>query len=516
MIIYDKKVFFALFSVFFFVVFSNTLPLMAGIYIISDLGGSNYISIYAVSFFSVGNALGVPLGIYFSKRVGTVRFLIICLVLFALFSLACAHAANFPLFIIFRLLSGIVSGPFFVLTFKLFGALTPPEKKLRFSSILLTMFVVVPTLGVTWGGWIAYYYHWRLVFYYDFPFILFLAFFIGYKLKGFDPPPKKISYDWVGYFFYFISILSISTVLIMGQELDWFRSPLINLLSVIGVLSGTFFVLWEIYSPEPLLDLKFLKKSVFVFALLNLALLFSVYFGMTILLSLWLHLYVNYTPVWIGFLIGIMAVAGLLPKPLLEHRLSEFDCRIPLALAILFLAISSFYTMFFNVDIDMGRIAISRFLAGFGLAFFLPPIFRLCFHSFPEEDTPQVLVFFQLVRGLASGLGAALYVILWQRRQVFYHERLGSKLTVFSEQTQHFFSKAQEFYLQGNRANAQLEVYLDRQSTALALDDCFYLMGWIMVGLLVINGLSLFLKKEQFCPGNRGSTAESTGDVKRI
>ena len=243
-----------------------------------------------------------------------------------------------------------------------------------------------------------------------------------------------------------------------------------------------------------------LKNIGFLFALVNLGFLFSAYFGMVILLSLWLHLYVNYTPIWIGLLLGIMALVGLFPKQLIENKFSRMDCRIPLVLAILFLAISSFYTMFFDVEINFGRIALSRLLAGIGLAFFLPPIFRLCFHSFPEEKLQNVLIPFQFVRSLAGGIGASLYTILWQRRQVFYHERLGSKLTVFSPQTQTFFAKAEQFNLRDNRAKEQLEVYLDRQATALALDDCFYLMGWIMVGLLILNLVSLLAKKEKFFP----------------
>ena len=51
-----------------------------------------------------------------------------------------------------------------------------------------------------------------------------LALFIRERLRGFDPPPKQTPFDWVGYCFYCIAILSVSCVLIMGQELDWYRS----------------------------------------------------------------------------------------------------------------------------------------------------------------------------------------------------------------------------------------------------------------------------------------------------
>ena len=123
--------FFALFAVFFLVVISNTLPILGGLYIVGDLGGSTYTTIYAVAFFGVGNAIGVPLGFFFAERIGIVKFLLICLVLFALFTWACGAASTYPLFIIFRLLAGVISGPFYSLVFKLFSQIAPQEKKSR-------------------------------------------------------------------------------------------------------------------------------------------------------------------------------------------------------------------------------------------------------------------------------------------------------------------------------------------------------------------------------------------------
>jgi DHA2 family multidrug resistance protein len=494
------SLFVALFLTLFSTIFNYTLSLMASPYIVGDLGGSNDIATYTVSFYALGNALGIPLGKTLLPRMGTARFLVIAMLLFTFFSWVCAIAPNYPFFNAARFLQGFVSGPFYALVFRLFFILCPEGKKDLFSSITASIFIIGPALGASWGGWIAYEWNWRWVFHFNVPLTLLLTCFLGMRLRGFDAkhPEPKLPFDGVGYATYFIALFSLGFSLIMGQELDWFRSQLIFTLTVIGTIGLLFCILWLLQHPYPILDLKLFKNPVLAFALFNLGVIFSAYFGMIILLSLWLKLWINYTPNWIAILIGTTAVAGAFPFFLIEERLKRMDSRIFLALAILILAISCFHTMLFNIEVNFGRIAFSRILAGIGLAIFLAPLFRLSLRSVPEENALHCISLFQVIRALASGLGVSFYATTWLRRQVFFHDRLGSRLTVSSPETQTFLTDAKQFHLEGDHAYAQLEDYLQRESSSLALDDCFYLMAWILIGLLFTFIVTFFFRKGSF------------------
>src|SRR5690349_10301262 len=96
----------ALFAVLFLAIFNYTLSIMASLYIVGDLGGSNDIATYSVTFFGLGNALGIPLGGAFLKRIGPVKLLVCCLLFFAFFSWTCASSANYPIFIASRFFLG--------------------------------------------------------------------------------------------------------------------------------------------------------------------------------------------------------------------------------------------------------------------------------------------------------------------------------------------------------------------------------------------------------------------------
>lgn len=496
----SNLLYFTIFAVIFMVIFSFTLTIMASIYIASDLGASTDIAIYSVSFYGVGNALGIPLGRSLAPKIGTVRLLVTCLYLFAFCSLLCGLAVNFPTFILTRFIQGVLAGPFYPLTSQLLGELTPPDKKGLFTSISLTMFSTVPIMGACWGGWLAYDFNWRLGFFINVPVILLLAWYIGNSLKGYQPKIKAHALDAVGYLSFFVAVFCLSFVAITGQEFDWLRSPMIITAIVIGLVTLAFFLLWSHHHPHPLLEFTLFKEPLFTYGIINLTLLFSAYFGIVVLLALWLSLDVNYTPIWVGLLLSVMLCAGIVPSILIGKHYGSIDSRIPLAASLLCLAISSFYTTIFNEYIDFERIAVSRILAGLGLVLFLPPIFRLCFHSFKEERSIEVLEMFQVVRALSSGVGVGLYLTLWQRRQVFYHERQGSGLTAFSTQTQEYFANAKMFGLEGLPATAELNLLLNRQSIALALNDCFYLMGWLMVALLIWMTTTFFWKTDTFSP----------------
>ncbi|KTD67389.1 MULTISPECIES: MFS transporter [Legionella] len=478
------------------IIFNLTLTIMAGLYIVSDLGGSPYMTSYTVSFFCIGNLLGVPLGKPTATRLSPIQLYVVCLSLTALFSWQCAIANNFFTFILFRFLEGLASGPMFLLiTCTLIPLLSSNKDKVYIVSLVLICLSIVPVLGASYGAWIAYIYDWRFLFYSNIPICLFFIVYVGYGYRKYHEPVKKAYFDKLGYLYYCVSMIFIVSALTIGQELDWFRSPLITFLLVSGVISLIFFILRSWSAQHPVIELKLLKNFYFSLAMLYIILFFALYFGMVILLSLWLKLYVNYTPNWIALIIGTMAFCGWIP---VLFNKKQYDPFFPLIIALLFFAISCFYTTSFNVDIDFNRIAFSRVLAGIGLALFLSPLFQLSVQAFPETKLAESICFFHVSRLLGSGLGVALFSILWHRREVFFHLRLGSRLTAFSQETQQFLERAKLFHLQGKQTAAQLNVYLTRQATALALDDCFYLMGWMALSLLCfLVVILLFRNKKQ-------------------
>ena len=482
----------SLFTTLFLVLFYNTVTNMAGLYIASDLGGSQEISVYPMVFFGLGNALTIPLAKFLAERFGAARSLATCLLLFSLISLFCSNAPTFFLFVFFRLLLGASSGPFYGLVNKLLFTHVPEEKKDLFSSFMVLQFTMVPVLGASFGAWLSYENHWRWITHLNQPLILLIALYFWRHIRQLDKPCRSLHFDGIGYTLYCLGLGCFVTAATLGQQLDWFRSPTITYLLAIAVPALIGFVFWESHHKNPIVDIHLLRNSQCAFGLLNVGLLFATYFGTIILIALWLKIYVNYTPTWIAILLIIMVMTGSIGYLVSRYWLHRHNPKYPLAIAITSFAISCYTSAHFNVEIDFFHLSIARALDGFGLALFLPPVFKLVLESYPTARSLDLFILFQVVRASCTSLGAGLFVILWQRRQVFFHERLGEGITRSSQLTQQFFANAMhQFHLTQEQASAQLAVFLEEQATSLALNDCFGFMTAIMVALLLLLVYSL-------------------------
>ena len=96
-----------LLTTLFLAIFYNTVTNMAGIYIVSELGGDNYISIYAMVFFGLGNILSLPLANPLADRFGPIKLQVYSLLIYTFFSILCGLAPTFFIFNLYRLGMGI-------------------------------------------------------------------------------------------------------------------------------------------------------------------------------------------------------------------------------------------------------------------------------------------------------------------------------------------------------------------------------------------------------------------------
>jgi DHA2 family multidrug resistance protein len=466
---------------------------MGGIYIAGELGGSSDISSYNVTFFGLGNACSLPFSSFLSTRFGAAKTLKFAMIAFFFTLFFSGLMETFFLFVTFHFLSGVACGLFFPLSQELLNTHLPPKKQDLSFAFLALLTTLTPVLGACFGGWIAYDFTWEAIFYLQIP-VLILTYCL-ISLNKEKPLLEKPPFDLVGAIFYLLSILTLTTAICLGQQLDWFRSPTINALLVSGVLCLLFFILWEWRHENPFWDLKLLKIPAVTLSIILITFLFSAYFGMVILLSLWLHLDANYTPLWISLILLNMVFAGIFLFIFMIKWMKKTHPFFPVFFAIGFFAISCFYSSTFNAETNFGKIALARIFAGLGLAFFVFPLLSICLNNLPATKKTQGSCMFQSLRLLSGGLGVSVYTTIWYRRKIFYHERLGSSLTVYSENTKEFFSQIAFFGPKGLAADELLEEALLKQATALALADCFYLMAIIMTILLAFLTAYVFLPK---------------------
>lgn len=494
-------IFFSLFASLFLAISYTAMTNMSGLYIVSDLGGPKEISIYGMVFFGLGSLFSIPITESVANYFGGMRLFVYALLLAAFFSFLCGVASTYTLFNIYRIGMGFSFGFFFVLSRRLMLLFAAKEKLDNYTFITQLLYAICPVVGACIGAFFSYESLWRLIFYSGSAVCLLLGSYVWCSFRHLDPPSSEgpIIQDKVGFFFFIIGTSCLTTALALSQQLDWYRSTTFLWLLVCGIPTLLFSVLWTFFQKRPFLKWSLFQHPPLLCTYLCATLFFSAYFGIIILIPLWLNLYTNYTVLWIAALVGIMAVAGLIAyfifRGLVKAKVNPY---LIMAIASILFALSCYYSTFFNPDVDFLHLLIARFLSGLGIVFFFLPLIHLLTQGDEKERSSDTMTLLQVIRMSSSSLGAALYVILWIRRQSFFHERLGEGLNATSILTKDFFQRAQtEFHLTASQSVEQLNILLDREATSLALNDALCFMGYMSLCTLPLILISAYLRRKK-------------------
>jgi DHA2 family multidrug resistance protein len=468
-------------------------------YISGDMAVAVDQGTYVITSFAVGNAIALPITGWLTKKFGAVKLICLSLLFFTIFSWTCGSALNFEMLITSRFLQGLASGPMIPLSQTLLIMSTPPEKRNTALAFWSTIVITAPILGPILGGWISYDYHWPWIFYINIPVGILSMISIWLILKKRETPLEKAPLDWVGLFLLALGVTCLQFLLDKGEQYDWLHSNLILSCAIISFISFIFLLVWSLTTNNPLIEVKLFKIRTYAISVFFIGVIYAVYFGSVVLVPLWLQTSMNYTSIWAGIAVAPIGIAPFVFGPLMGKAMTRYGTTVLLGLCFILFAVSCFYTAYFDTDVDLPHICFSRFLLGCGLIFFIAPLFALSMQDVPQEKLPSATGVFHFVRAMAGGIGTSIFTTLWIRRSAFHHAIVGENLTTFSAQTASYLDQLGEAGLHGKKALEQMNVVLNQQADILSINDCFFLMGWIFIALMIALPLA---RKKKGSTGN--------------
>jgi len=459
-------------------------------YISGDLGVSVDQGTYIITSFAVGNAIILPMTGWLTKRLGTVKLLIYSILGFVFFSWMCGASLNFSMLIISRFCQGIVAGPLIPLSQTILITTNPPNKKNSVIAIWSMIIIIGPILGPVLGGWITYDFIWRWIFYINVPMGLVSAFLIWLYLRPYETEKEKKRVDIIGFALLFLSVTSLQIILDKGQEFDWFKSNIIIILSVVSLLGFLYLFIWEKFHSSPLIELDLLKIKTYSVSIFYLLVMYSNYFGAIVLVPLWLQNFMGYTSLWAGIAVAPVGLAPIVLAQLSGKMVTKYGSALPLLICFIFFAGSSFYSAFFASNVDIYHVWISRFVLGCGLSFFITPLIALSAQDIPTSKLPSATGFFHFVRAMFGGVGTSIYTTMWERRQSFHHVRMGESITLSSPSIHEFTSDTSYLGVSSTQSIDLLNIQVTSQSAMMAINDVFYFMGWVFIGMVLFLPLA--------------------------
>src|SRR5262249_14700996 len=183
----------------------------------------------------IGEIIVIPLTDYLSRVFSFRRYMLANAVLFPLFSIACAFAHDLGSMIIMRGLQGFAGGVLIPMAFTMVLTKLPKaQQPVGLAGFALAV-TFAPAIGPTIGGYLTENYGWQTIFFVNSPPSIIMVVALAYTLER---KPMQLGLlkqgDWAGIVSMAIGLAALQTVLEEGNKDDWFASPFIFDLAIVG------------------------------------------------------------------------------------------------------------------------------------------------------------------------------------------------------------------------------------------------------------------------------------------
>jgi MFS transporter, DHA2 family, multidrug resistance protein len=405
-----------------------SLPHIAG-----SLASTPEESTWVLTSYLVSNAVVLPLSGWMSGVIGRKRFNMLCVLLFTMSSALCGMAGSLRMLILFRVLQGVGGGGLQPSVQAILIDTFPPYKRGMAMAVYALAIMVAPVIGPTMGGWITDNYSWRWIFYINVPVGIVSLILTQIMLQ--DPPHlvaarlamrgKPLRIDYIGLGLIAVGLATLEIALDQGQEKDWFASSWIVFLIVTAVITLVSAVFWELWHPEPIVNLRLFKDRNFGLCCLVIFFVFAVLYGTTVLLPEMLQTLMGYSATAAGWVLSPAGLVAMAEMPIIGILLSRgFDARKMIVIGLLFVAAATYWMSHLNLQVSESQVIWPRIVQVMGAGLMFVPINTVAYRFIPRSQTGNASGLFALIRNEAASIGVATVTTLLQRHTQVHQQSL--------------------------------------------------------------------------------------------
>ena len=461
----------------FMEVLDTTIANVALRHIAGSLAAGEDEATYILTSYLVSNAIVLTISGWLANVVGRKRYYMFSVALFTASSLMCALSTSLWMIVFFRVLQGIGGGGLAPVEQSIFAdSFTPQKRTLAFSLYGLTV-VTAPAIGPILGGWLTDTYSWHWVFLINLPIgilsLILTGIFVSDSKQVKEDRKKLLSkglkIDYFGFFLVALGFGCLQIVLDRFERDDGFSSSFITSLSIISVLALITLIIWELVTPQPVINLRLLKSRAFAISNIVMFIFGFIIVSTTQLVPQLTQQLLSYNATEAGLTLTMgglgtlimMPVAGLITGRFIQPRYTVFIALFGTSLAL-------FYTSSFDLNASFNALSSARFLQALWMPFIFIGISAVQYIGVPPAHNNDASAITNLMRNLGGSVGVSLVTteLQWglQRHQVY----LGAHVTPYNG-----------FPLGHNLA--QIAQSVVQQATILSYLDVFRLLSGIAI-----------------------------------
>jgi DHA2 family multidrug resistance protein len=451
---------------------------------------------WVITAFMITRTVVMPTVGWVTAVTGTRIVYLACLLVYIAGSVLCGLSWSIPSLVFFRVIQAIGAGPLFPLCMGILYEVFPAHQRGLAMGIFMAGISVGPALGPSIGGYLVEHLNWRMIFYLNLPMGVISVAAVALILPK-TKRPRYTSLDKIGLLTMIGFLVPLLLALIQGRHAGW-DSRYIQTLFVLAIVSGITFVVVELRSKQPLVDLALFKIVPFSAASTIFLISTMGEFASTFLIALFLQRVMTLTP----FHAGQMLLPGALIwgfSNLIAGRLADkVNNRLLISTALIMIAMA-FYR-FSHIDMwSSTTYILSLFVVqSFARGLLQSPLINLLMVVLPKEKIMMGSGLRGLTNGLGSTFGVSMAAILVERQQAVhalaFSEDQGSSPIAAAEAmvaAQEHLHGAGEWDLLPTKAMLLIRQTMFDEAAVLAYRDCYLA---IAMSSLVSLALTLFLR----------------------
>jgi MFS transporter, DHA2 family, multidrug resistance protein len=342
-----------------------------------------------------------------ADRIGRKRILMLGMILFGLSSVLTAYAGSPTELIAARAAMGFSGAAIMPSTLAIIANVFPRHEQPKAIGIWSGSVGLAIAIGPIVGGALLNSFWWGSVFLINVPIVI-IAFVIMAILlpESKNPDPKRL--DPVGVVLEMAGlVVFVYGIIHAGDTGDW-GSP-----SVWGSIGGGLallvgFVLWEMHTDHPALDVRLFANRSFSAAVISVALTFFAMMGGMFFFSFYLQSVRGYTPLKSGIFMLPFAAAMVIFAPLSSSMVKRFGPRTVAVTGLVAIAIAMACSQFVTQNSPMWIYLLIAFFQGAAMANVMPPATTTVMSALPRQVAGIGSSVNNTVRQLGGALGVAV------------------------------------------------------------------------------------------------------------
>jgi EmrB/QacA subfamily drug resistance transporter len=321
-------------------------------------------------------------------------------------SLASAFAESANMLIATRALMGIGGALIMPTTLSILTNVFPAEERPKAIGIWAAVAGLGVGLGPAAGGFLLEQLDWTAVFLVNVPIVI-AALAATPKLVPDSRDPKQARLDPLGALLSTVGLGILTAAIIEAPERGWTDGLILAGFGAAAVVLVAF-VIWELRTASPMLDVRLFRIRRFSGASFSIALVFFALFGAIYFLTQYLQGVLDYTPFEAG--IRMLPVAGglIVGGPLSAKLASRFGTRAVVASGLTVVAAALLLLSGAETDSGYSLVASSLVLLGLGMGATMAPATESIMSSVPLGNAGVGSAMNDTVRMVGGTLGVAI------------------------------------------------------------------------------------------------------------